>query len=229
MNINKKIKEMGSLTELKEIAKNISREEFLKKTINYNRYCPGIVNLKDCSNYDNYGNCSTTPCYSCWEYAIKDIKFKGENDMGKVIKNYLKLGMIVETRECNKYLFINDFFSGKYSFIGLNAYNDNLICSTGLKELDIMKIYTTKGNTLSDIFDFSNLTCIWERTEDKKVTFEEAIQAYGKDICCIYHDGEEEAEVYYKVAHKHTQLEGNVQYSICPEQILNGEWYIKED
>ncbi|EQB4340958.1 TPA: hypothetical protein ACXDAZ_002538 [Clostridium botulinum] len=65
--------------------------------------------------------------------------------------------------------------------------------------------------------------------KDKKVSFKEAIQAYGKDIYCIYHDGEEETEVYYKVAHKYTQLEGNVQYSICPEQILNGEWYIKEN
>ncbi len=77
----------------------------------------------------------------------------------------------------------------KYSFIALNNYNDDLICSDNLEELDIMKIYTTKDNTLSDIFDFSNLTCIWERTEDKKVEFMEAIKAFneGKIIKVKYY------------------------------------------
>lgn len=163
--------------DINKIAKKMRKKEFLNNVID-----------KKCMKNKTVCTISKS-CKECWNEAIKDIKFKGENDMEKVIKDYLKLGMIVETRESNRYLFVNDCFMQKYSFIALNNYNDDLICSDNLEELDIMKIYTTKGNTLSDIFDFSNLTCIWERTEDKKVEFMEAIKAFneGKIIKVKYY------------------------------------------
>ncbi|HDK7314602.1 TPA: hypothetical protein PTV97_003763 [Clostridium botulinum] len=213
--------------DIDKIAKEMTREEFLNSCYINNEngisYCPSIFDLKNfpyhiCNPKEN--------CKECWKNAIKDIKFKGENDMEKVIKDYLKLGMIVETRENNRYLFVNDCFMRKYSFIALNNYNDDLICSDNLKELDIMKIYTTKGNTLSDIFDFSNLTCIWERTGDKKVEFMEAIKAFneGKIIKVKYNhpiDRETITETY--------DSEYTFHNDITPYKILNGEWYIEED
>ncbi|NFF75960.1 hypothetical protein FCV38_02905 [Clostridium sporogenes] len=198
--------------DINKIAKKMSKKEFLNNVID-----------KKCMKNKTVCTISKS-CKECWNEAIKDIKFKGENDMEKVIKDYLKLGMIVETRESNRYLFVNDCFMQKYSFIALNNYNDDLICSDNLEELDIMKIYTTKGNTLSDIFDFSNLTCIWERTEDKKVEFMEAIKAFneGKIIKVKYYypiDRETITETY--------DSEYTFHNDITPYKILNGEWYIK--
>ncbi|EKS4345038.1 hypothetical protein [Clostridium sp. CTA-6] len=65
--------------------------------------------------------------------------------------------------------------------------------------------------------------------KDKKVEVMEAMKAYGKEIYCIYNNGEEDMKVSYKLNHKYNQFDGDVQYSICPEQILNGKWYIKEE
>ncbi|NFO71587.1 hypothetical protein FDC51_15795 [Clostridium botulinum] len=59
-------------------------------------------------------------------------------------------------------------------------------------------------------------------TEDKKVSFEEAIQAYlkGKDIKCIYND---ETTIY------NNGFIDSDDDKLIMGQILKGEWYIKED
>ncbi|HCL4466750.1 TPA: hypothetical protein N2D60_003536 [Clostridium botulinum] len=65
-------------------------------------------------------------------------------------------------------------------------------------------------------------------TEDKKVSFEEAIQAYGKEIYCILDDGETKVN-YYIESKQSPLLDTSNIIAITPEEILNGEWYIKED
>ncbi|KGO12190.1 hypothetical protein EXM98_04770 [Clostridium botulinum] len=65
-------------------------------------------------------------------------------------------------------------------------------------------------------------------TEDKKVSFEEAIQAYGKEVYCIWNDGESKTE-YRIESPLHGIRDVEFKKDITPEEILNGEWYIKEE
>ncbi|MBD5589264.1 hypothetical protein [Clostridium botulinum] len=65
--------------------------------------------------------------------------------------------------------------------------------------------------------------------KDKKVSFEEAIQAYGKDIYCIYNYNGAKMKNTYWIDSKHSRIWDNSKEPMCPEEILNGEWYIKEE
>ncbi|WP_125154390.1 hypothetical protein [Clostridium rectalis] len=66
--------------------------------------------------------------------------------------------------------------------------------------------------------------------KDKKVSFKEAIQSYGNHIYCIWEDCNGlKKRTYYFIKNKYVQIEGDFIHSMCPEQILNGEWYIKQN
>ncbi|AUN19988.1 hypothetical protein RSJ22_00380 (plasmid) [Clostridium botulinum] len=313
MGINKKIETMNSLEDLKEISKEITREEFLKKAINYNRYCPGQINLKDCSNSDDY-SCSTTPCYSCWENAIKDIKFKGETCMEFNWDEFKKGEIVIhcDTKEkainflgeCNLqnikwadkeyiiptkcyfgqyesdtcYRFLNsDFICGLtykslkfYKSLDLNIIEweiekgENMLNDLTTKKLDydreydILEIkefpeeteFISEGKYISKlkdgflkaryVDDISNswtkcfLTKEWLNAKfklvkkDRKVSFEEAMQAFRKEIYCTLDDGKTKVN-YYIESKQSLLLDTNNILAITPEEILNGEWYIKED
>lgn len=298
MNINEKIKEMSSISELKEIAKYISKEEFLKKVINYNNACPKIINLEDCGDH---GICSTTPCYSCWENAIKDIKFKGavnvEFDWDGFKHN--KIVVLCDTEEeakdfleeCYKRKFcwvsdtIKETFWGEYKDKTCYSNDFNFDNRLGYGTIDFYqkrnykiikwemkspfienKLDYDREYNIQEIKDFTenmefvdnmnikvrfNNGCMeaWSNTKrkwieckitrnwlnskfklikkDKKVSFKEAIQAYGKEIYCILDDGETKIS-YYIESKKSPLLDANI-IAITPEEILNGEWYIKED
>ncbi|NFH48127.1 hypothetical protein FC976_13075 [Clostridium sporogenes] len=80
---------------------------------------------------------------------------------------------------------------------------------------------------LSDIWTKSKFKIV---KKDKKVTFQEAIQAYGKDIYCIWgNDNNEKHVSNYKIRNKWDEiLDFNNDY-LSPEEIINGEWYIREE
>ena len=66
--------------------------------------------------------------------------------------------------------------------------------------------------------------------KDKKVSFEEAIQAYGKEIYCIWEDDNDiEHFSNYKIMNKWDEISDFNDLYLSPEEIVNGEWYIKED
>ncbi|HBJ2612650.1 TPA: hypothetical protein LA742_001076 [Clostridium botulinum] len=66
--------------------------------------------------------------------------------------------------------------------------------------------------------------------KDKKVSFKEAIQAYGKEIYCIWKDDNNEKHVSnYKIRNNWEEILDFHNEYLSPEEILNGEWYIKED
>ncbi|KEI90735.1 hypothetical protein N493_15105 [Clostridium botulinum B2 433] len=78
------------------------------------------------------------------------------------------------------------------------------------------------------------ITNIWLNTKfklvkkDKKVPFEEAIQAYKKEVYCIWNDGKSKTE-YRIESPLHGIRDVEFKKDITPEEILNGEWYIKEN
>ncbi|NFC67273.1 hypothetical protein EXN48_14490 [Clostridium botulinum] len=65
--------------------------------------------------------------------------------------------------------------------------------------------------------------------EDKKVSFEEAIQAYGKEIYCIYNYNGSKMKNTYWIDSKDSCIFDNSKNPMCPNEILYGEWYIKEN
>ncbi|NFJ83986.1 hypothetical protein FDA84_14970 [Clostridium botulinum] len=67
-------------------------------------------------------------------------------------------------------------------------------------------------------------------TEDKKVSFEEAIQAYGKEVYCIWKDAADtKHKSEYKIYSNESILKDQNEDPIAPVEIFEGEWYIKED
>lgn len=67
--------------------------------------------------------------------------------------------------------------------------------------------------------------------KDKKVTFQEAIQAYGKEIYCIWKDDDEiehKSEYCIRNEWEVCITDQNCEY-LAPAEMVRGEWYIKED
>ncbi|NFU45254.1 hypothetical protein FDF80_19200, partial [Clostridium sporogenes] len=95
--------------DINKIAKEMTREEFLQseyvidkedeeKDLFYSR-CPSNYGLKESDCY--------CICAECWENAIKDIKFKGEDNMEFNFDNF-KYNFIAV--HCNTEYELNDFF-----------------------------------------------------------------------------------------------------------------------
>lgn len=54
---------------------NITREQFIRAK-STSVYCPTFFELT--SSHDSYNCDGKITCKECWEYAVKDLKFKGE-------------------------------------------------------------------------------------------------------------------------------------------------------
>ncbi|NFM26161.1 hypothetical protein FDB84_17360 [Clostridium sporogenes] len=190
---------------IEKLTKKMTREEFLDMFVEETTACPTYYGLSNLAIFD----CDAPKtCRECYERAIKDIKFKGENDMGNKIDydreyNILEIMEFSEDRE-----FINE---GKYI--------------VKFKNGDFKAKY---ADDTSSSWTRCFLTKEWLNAKfklvkkDKKVSFEEAIQAYlkGKDIKCIWND---ETTIY------NNGFIDSDDDKLTMGQILNGEWYIKED
>ncbi|ENK0558024.1 hypothetical protein AB2T19_002833 [Clostridium botulinum] len=186
--------------DLKEIAEEVNRNDFLDIVSDGKfEYCPGhmeLCNTEDCDKV----------CWECWENAIKNIKFKGEHDMKNKI-DYDREYNILEIMQ----------FPEGIEFI------DNIGCKVKF-ENSYMKVWSNA--TLN--WGKCKITKNWLGSKfkmikkDKKVSFEEAIQAYlkSKDIKCIWND---ETTIY-----SDGFLDSDND-KLTMGQILKGEWYIKED
>ncbi|MGO5072361.1 hypothetical protein ACTQ4K_00170 [Clostridium sporogenes] len=201
---------------INKIAKGMTREEFLNSCYINNEngisYCPGIFDLKNFPCHSHICDPKEN-CKECWEDAIKDIKFKGEDFMENKI-NYDREYNIMEIMEFPEG---TEFRVGNCMYRIKNGeleYND---------ELDWRDNLLSLKHTLTLKFKLVK--------KDKKVTFEEAIQAYGKDIYCIWKDDDEiEHKSEYCIRNEWEQCitDQNCEY-LTPTEIVKGEWYIKED
>ena len=80
-------------------------------------------------------------------------------------KSDLKDGMVVDIRNGNRYIVINDGLRRNDTWLAINPYLDDLTRKK-TKEYDVMKVYTTVGNTLEYMFDDLFLKLVWERPEE---------------------------------------------------------------
>ena len=83
-------------------------------------------------------------------------------------KSDLKTGMVVELRNENKYLVMNDSILNLDGWDKMSNYEDDLT-SRAFDSLDILKVYETGGGSFKSMFLNSNLTLIWEREENTPV------------------------------------------------------------
>lgn len=208
MNINEKVKEMSSISELKEIAKELTREEFIREVMNVNNYCPESVSL------ERIKNCNLSSCKDCWKNAIKDIKFKGEDMENKI--DYDREYNIHEVMEFPKgTIFIDS--NVKYKIINgelcFKAECGWLRSCNNLQRILEMKFKLFK--------------------KDKKVSVLEAMTAFnkGKTIKVNFKDvtnGKNETlEFIPAFADDSWCIEEG--QTITPYLITDGKWYIKED
>jgi hypothetical protein len=117
------------------------------------------------------------------KYAIQ----KGRETMKDFTKSDLENSMVVECRNGEKYIVIDDKIISTIGYNCLSNYNEDLttILSTyknenitvfkeGHSKYDIMKVY----NKVLCI-DFNTLQLLWERSEVKEVTMAEVEEKFG--------------------------------------------------
>lgn len=98
-------------------------------------------------------------------------------------KSDLKNRMVVECRNGNKYMVIDNILVSTNGYNYLSRYTSDLFMKTTpstefLSEYDIMKVY--KQINIFD-FDIAN-NIIWERSEVKKVTMADVEKKFGCKI-----------------------------------------------
>lgn len=101
----------------------------------------------------------------------------------KMLKKDLKDGMVVETRNSQRYLLSSNRMLDLGGFIRLTNYSEDLK-NENSKYYDIVKVYEIEiAYSLTDIFKDANLTLIWEREDiksaDKEVEILKALNTLG--------------------------------------------------
>ena len=139
------------------------------------KWCSGESYLKE----TYYSECEET-CYirgefsEYWYYKSNGYEILEWSDymQKEFTKADLRDGMVVEYRDGDRRLVIDECLVGKDSHYELSAYNENL--ENEYPRLTIMKVFKIcRRAILESILDDDNLELIWERAESKKMTVEE--------------------------------------------------------
>ena len=106
-------------------------------------------------------------------------------------KSDLKTGMVVETRNGEKYLVMlepdcggRELINFSRGYMSLSSYNDELMLEKSYEELDIMKVYSV-GISISWLLSDKKsmkFKLIWERNEPKEMTIAEIEKELGYKI-----------------------------------------------
>lgn len=94
-------------------------------------------------------------------------------------KSDLKNRMVVEYRNGERRMVIDDMLMGNSLYGELRCYDDNLNCIGGgdIDEYDIVKVFN-KIDTFREK-NSKDLTLFWERSEVKEVTMSEVEEKFG--------------------------------------------------
>jgi len=222
---------------INEIAKEMTREEFLNKLNFYDggKGCDGGTFMGreiicPCE-LDLFENCKEgSICLECWENAIKDIKFKREDENMKCAncgKTINKNG----AREfcsckCLEEYVGNDYNSteNKIDYDKKYSVSEAMKILENNKNLEVLSNYSTGNSfTVHEITEkFINVKFKFKRKE-REVDFIEAIKEFrkGKDIKCIF----EVLEIIYRY-NQPNALENFEYGAITTDEILDGTWYV---
>lgn len=106
-------------------------------------------------------------------------------------KSDLKTGMVVETRNGEKYLVMlepdcegRELIRFNVGYMSLNDYNDELMLKKLNEKFDIVKVYSVESSICWLLGDKESMKfkLIWERSEPKEMTIEEIEAELGYKI-----------------------------------------------
>lgn len=119
-----------------------------------------------------------------WWVTDNELESVDENRM---CKKDLKDGMVVECRNGDRYLVINDKFICNNYWLAISQFADDLSISNDKYTID--KIYQTSGYSFETLFADYLLTCIWEREKPaKEMTIAEIEKELGYKIKVVGND-----------------------------------------
>ena len=96
-----------------------------------------------------------------------------------MLKDELQNRMVVELRNGEQYLLVDNYLLCKDGFMTLSTYTDTLLDSAGDKDWDIVKIFAPVSSLSMKVGKYP----IWERKEDKtEITIEEIEKELGYKI-----------------------------------------------
>ena len=201
---------------------HMTREEFLRlvKMNGKLELCPSDFGLVDQECKEVHCECK-----ECWRMATKDIRFRndmvsleegarifkeivdeGDDTVGEFSKKDLKDGMVVEVRDGEFFLVLNDKIIGNEGYVELTNYDKELF-NSNFNNLDIMGIFKSEAGRLKTLFEISKLKPIWQRPEvdwskvevDTKIEMMDAntenwskyhFKSFDKNLVCVFRNGE---------------------------------------
>ena len=121
------------------------------------------------------------PCR--WVFDVDELEYV------KFSKADLKPGMVVEYRDGQRRIVLNDCFMNlnRKGYLEFSDYSDDLI-SRMADYTTIKKVYLSHSKNLSTYCDNDNLTLLWERDEAKEMTITEIEKELGYKVKIV--DGE---------------------------------------
>lgn len=129
-------------------------------------HCPDFYGYEK----ENY-LCDGQTCDECWNREMPEER---NDDMKKEFtKADLKDGMVVEYRNGERRIVVDEVLYGLYGFASLKTHCNDLTYSDS--DLDIVKVYAQKSASLNNLFKYPG-EIIWERKEEpvtKDVSLEE--------------------------------------------------------
>jgi len=223
---------------IKEIAKEMTREEFIQKYFYNENLCPSAIGIKN--------NCTGIPvkesgCKMCWENAVKDIEFKGEDEnmkcanCGKTI-NKNGAGEFCSCKCLEEYVG-NDYnpienkidYDKEYSFKEVVAkikIGEEYYCTDS--DLAIKNINMGENSTLELVTDGCPRTYIRDaifklKRKEREVGFIEAVKIYRTEYKTIENKylGTERRYCF--------NINGMINEfgdAVTAAEILNGTWYV---
>lgn len=181
--------ELAELNGFKE-KKKMTREEKIKKNVNK---CRRTSHCGNCKLYGHYSVCPVdlylkdgTPMADWSVNRAYEILFENEETRKEFTQADLETGMVVETRDENRYFVLEQ--EGRIKVIDMDGsclseiYDD---LTADKKEDDIMVVYQAPAfDDVTEIADLymKNGYVLWERQEPREMTLEEVEKELGYKI-----------------------------------------------
>ena len=121
-----------------------------------------------CYSFNYGGFCRYNWC--CNDYTILEFdnfdwsEKEKENNMKNFTKSDLQNGMVVETREEERYMVVGDKFIHNNGFMRIKTYQENLKYMSD-NDFDIIKVYD-RVTSFDQMKYLENLTLLWERKDE---------------------------------------------------------------
>ena len=150
-----------------------------EKILSLQTFCDSQVLCSKCSlkNIDGIDSCCG--CIEDWDDEKVERAYKMIFEEEKVLKELLTNRRVVELRNGNRYLVVDDFLMGETDYFIKDDFTNSL-ANHDLRKFDIVRIYEEIPKFCALLY-YNDLSVIWER-RPKKMTKKEIEEALGYEI-----------------------------------------------